>query len=89
MFEKTKKLWLTEPDIQREELAMITASTLVMVCDRDAIIIPEHTVELFRSIKGAQLSVIPGTTHFLLSEKPDVTNRVILDFLLADEKARK
>ena len=88
MFEKTKKLWLTEPDIQREELAMITASTLVMVCDRDAII-PEHTLELFRSIKGAQLSVIPGTTHFLLSEKPDVTNRVILDFLLADEKARK
>ncbi len=88
MFEKTKKLWLTEPDIQREELAMITASTLVMVCDRDAII-PEHTVELFRSIKGAQLSVIPGTTHFLLSEKPDVTNRVILDFLLAEEKARK
>lgn len=88
MFEKTKKLWLTEPDIQREELAMITASTLVMVCDRDAII-PEHTLELFRSIKGAQLSVIPGTTHFLLSEKPDVTNRVILDFLLAEEKARK
>jgi len=88
VFEKTKKLWLTEPDIQREELAMITASTLVMVCDRDAII-PEHTVELFRSIKGAQLSVIPGTTHFLLSEKPDVTNRVILDFLLAEEKARK
>ncbi len=67
---------------------MITASTLVMVCDRDAII-PEHTVELFRSIKGAQLSVIPGTTHFLLSEKPDVTNRVILDFLLAEKKARK
>jgi len=88
VFEKTKKLWLTEPDIQREELAMITASTLVMVCDRDAII-PEHTVELFRSIKGAQLSVIPGTTHFLLSEKPDVTNRVILDFLLAEKKARK
>jgi len=88
VFEKTKKLWLTEPDIQREELAMITASTLVMVCDRDAII-PEHTLELFRSIKGAQLSVIPGTTHFLLSEKPDVTNRVILDFLLAEEKARK
>ena len=88
MFEKTKKLWLTEPDIQKEELAMITASTLVMVCDRDAII-PEHTLELFRSIKGAQLSVIPGTTHFLLSEKPDVTNRVILDFLLAEEKARK
>src|SRR5207245_6154283 len=65
VFEKTKRLWLTEPDIQREELTKITAPTLVMVGDRDAGI-PEHTLELFRSIKGAQLCVIPETTHFLL-----------------------
>jgi pimeloyl-ACP methyl ester carboxylesterase len=87
VFEKTKKLWLTEPDIRREELAKITAPTLVMAGDRDAII-PEHTLELFRSIKGAQLSVIPGTTHFLLSEKPAAANRVILEFLLADTKRK-
>ncbi len=80
VFEKTKKLWLTEPDIQREELAKITAPTLVMVGDRDAVI-PEHTLELFRSIKGAQLCIIPGTTHFLLSEKPSLANRVLLEFL--------
>lgn len=85
VFEKTKKLWLTEPDIKKEELAMINAPTLLMVGDRDAIV-PEHTLELFRSIKGAQLCVIPGATHFLLSQKPALANRVILEFLASDPK---
>ena len=88
VFEKTKKLWLTEPDIKKEELAKITAPTLLIVGDRDAII-PEHTLELFRSIKGAQLCVIPGATHLLLSEKPAIANRVIFEFLASDSKARK
>jgi pimeloyl-ACP methyl ester carboxylesterase len=88
VFEKTKKLWLTEPNIAKEELAKITAPTLLMVGDRDATT-PEHTLELFRSIKGAQLSIIPGATHFLLSEKPTAANRVILEFLLADTKSNK
>jgi pimeloyl-ACP methyl ester carboxylesterase len=87
VFEKTKRLWLTEPDIQKDDLGKITAPTLVMAGDRDAII-PEHTLELFKSIKGAQLSVIPGATHFLLSEKPATANRVILEFLLADPKTK-
>ena len=51
VFEKTKKLWLTEPDIQREELAKITAPTLVMVGDRDAVV-PEHTLECSDRSKG-------------------------------------
>jgi pimeloyl-ACP methyl ester carboxylesterase len=88
VFEKTKKLWLTEPDMKREELARITAPTLVMVGDRDATI-PEHTLELFRSIKSAQLCVIPGATHLLLSEKPAIANRVILEFLTSDQTTRK
>jgi pimeloyl-ACP methyl ester carboxylesterase len=85
VFEKTRRMWLTEPNIQREELARITAPTLVMAGDRD-VILPEHTLELFKSIRNAQLCIIPGTTHFLLSEKPDATNRAILEFLLTNPK---
>ncbi len=59
-----------------------------MAADRDAII-PEHTLELFRVIKGVQLCTTPRTTHLLVSEKPNATNRVILEFLLADTKAKK
>jgi pimeloyl-ACP methyl ester carboxylesterase len=88
VFEKTKRLWLNEPNIAKEELAKIRAPTMVMAGDRDAIP-TEHTLEMFRSIKGAQLCIVPGTTHFLLSEKPDMVNRVIRDFLIAKEKPKK
>jgi pimeloyl-ACP methyl ester carboxylesterase len=87
VFEKTRKMWLNEPDIRKEELAKIGAPTLVMAGDRDEIS-PEHTLELFRSIKGAQLCIVPGTTHFLLSQKPVATNNTILEFLLAEEKSK-
>ncbi len=79
-FERTKRMWLTQPDISREDLAKIIAPTLVMAADHDAIPI-EHTVRLFQSIRGAQLCVVPGTTHFLLSERPQAVNSLIVDFL--------
>jgi pimeloyl-ACP methyl ester carboxylesterase len=88
VFEKTKRLWLNEPNITKEELAKISAPSMVMAGDRDAIPM-EHTLELFRSIKGAQLCIIPGTTHFLLSQKPDMVNTAILDFLTAKLKPNK
>jgi pimeloyl-ACP methyl ester carboxylesterase len=80
VFEKTKKLWLNEPNIATEELGKIRAPTMVMAADRDAIPLG-HTLELFRSIKGAQLCIVPGSTHFLLAEKPEATSRAILEFL--------
>jgi len=88
VLEKTKRLWLNEPNITTKDLAKINAPTMVMAGDRDAIP-QEHTLELFRSIKGAQLCIIPGTTHFLMSQKPDMVNRAILDFLIAKEKPKK
>jgi len=87
VFEKTMKMWLAEPKIQREELARITAPTLVMAGDRD-MIAPEHLLDLFRSIKDAQLCIVPGTSHELLAKKPEATNRVILEFLLTAEKPK-
>jgi len=88
VLEKTKRLWLNEPNITTKDLARISASTMVMAGDRDSIPI-EHTLELFRSIKGAQLCIIPCTTHFLMSQKPDMVNKAILDFLIAKEKPKE
>lgn len=81
VFEKTIRMWLHEPNISKEDLGRITAPTLIMAGDRDATV-HEHTLELFRSIKGAELCILPGTTHFLLSEKPAMANKIILEFLL-------
>jgi pimeloyl-ACP methyl ester carboxylesterase len=80
IFEKTKKLWLEQPNITINELGKISVPTLVMVGDKEMISI-EHTVQLYRSLKNAELCIVPDTTHFLLSEKPEITTRIILDFL--------
>ena len=84
VFKKTIRMWLNEPNISKEDLGKITAPTLVMAGDRDATV-HEHTLELFRSIRNAELCIIPGATHFLLSERPSMANKVMLDFLLKKE----
>ena len=87
VFEKTVRMWLNEPDIRKEDLTKIAVPTLVMAGDRESIP-QEHTLELFRSIKNSELCILPGSTHFLLSENPVAANRVISEFLLAGEKSK-
>jgi pimeloyl-ACP methyl ester carboxylesterase len=41
----------------------------------------EHTAEMFRSLPQAELAIVPGTSHGLLVEKPDLCNLLIEDFL--------
>lgn len=72
-----------QPAIKPEELAGIKTPTLVVSGDDDMITL-EHTVELYRTIPGSELAVVPGTSHALIFEKPDVVNRIVLDFLEKD-----
>jgi pimeloyl-ACP methyl ester carboxylesterase len=73
VWEKIKRLWLTEPQIS-------PAPTLVMAGQNDIMTL-EHTIELFRALPNGQLCILPGASHFLLHEKPDLVNRLITDFL--------
>ena len=82
VFEKVKRLWAEEPWIADEELAGIKAPTLVLAGDRD-IVTPAHTVALARTIPDAQLGIVPGTTHAVHEERPEVVNRLLLDFFAA------
>ena len=85
VLDKTKKLWLNEPNIKREELDGIKAPALIMAADKDSVPI-EHTIELFRAMKHGELCIIPGATHFLLTEKPDMVNGIILEYLGKNER---
>ncbi len=80
VFEKIMRMWKNEPKITLEDLGRIKAQTLVLVGDRDLMTL-EHSVELFRAIPGAQLCIVPGTTHGLIFEKPALVNQAILNFL--------
>lgn len=77
---KLIRLWTTEPTLTPSELATITAPTLVMAGDRDTIR-PDHTLRIAASIPGAQLCLVPGTTHGLIAERPALISTLLREFL--------
>ena len=47
----------------------------------DDLIKREHTDQLAKAIPGSHESIIPGATHSVPIEKPDIVNVKILNFL--------
>jgi pimeloyl-ACP methyl ester carboxylesterase len=80
VYQKFMELIRREPNISLEELARISAPTLVLVGDDDIVSL-EHTIAMFRAIPNSELAVIPGTSHAVPTEKPELLNRIVLDFL--------
>ncbi len=64
-------------------LEAITASTLVIWGDQDRTYPWCQTEQLWRSIRGASLSVIPGCAHAAHLEKPGLFNTLLGDFFAA------
>jgi pimeloyl-ACP methyl ester carboxylesterase len=83
VFRKSVELATRGPGIPPAELQRIGAPTLVVAGDDDLVSL-EHTSALFRAIPYAELAIVPGTSHLLTLEKPDVVNRLILEFLQND-----
>jgi pimeloyl-ACP methyl ester carboxylesterase len=86
VFERLHSTWRTEPRHELADLARITARTLILIGDHDIVTV-EHAAAMQRAIPGAQLAVLPGSDHFLLSVKPDLANSLILDFIGEAEEA--
>ncbi len=83
-FDKLKPNWLSQ-GVSLERLGDVQSPTLVLIGDDDAVT-PEHAAAMMRALpEGSQLGVVPGTSHGLPFEKPDLVNRLILDFLVAQQ----
>lgn len=87
VFEKIVPLWQGDPGVDLAELAGVHTPTLVLLGDDDFVSV-EHAAALQRALPSCQVGVVPGASHALPMEKPEVTNRLILDFL-ADEQTPK
>jgi len=66
------------------DLAAITASTLVLVGAEDRLIPPAHTLSLAQEIAGARTVSIPGLGHVGTLQDPQAVAREVLAFLRAD-----
>ncbi|HUY46343.1 MAG TPA: alpha/beta hydrolase [Streptosporangiaceae bacterium] len=69
-----------DPPLTRAALGAISSRTLLMAGDGDAVSL-DDTLALYNGIPDAELAVVPGTSHFLLQEKPALCNTIITDFL--------
>jgi pimeloyl-ACP methyl ester carboxylesterase len=81
--DKLARLHQVEPTLTEAELRKIACRTLLMFGDDDEVRL-EHAIALYRALPDAELAIIPGTSHGLLVEKPQLCNAVIVDFLTHD-----
>jgi pimeloyl-ACP methyl ester carboxylesterase len=65
-------------------LAKIISPTLVLWGDSDRAYLWPQPEKLWREIDGARLAVIPGCSHAVHLEKPNLFNAVLQDFLDED-----
>jgi pimeloyl-ACP methyl ester carboxylesterase len=77
---KLMTMWQSEPQIAPASLAAITAPTLVLAGQHDSIR-TDHTLEIARSVPGAQLAIVPGAGHMVMEERPAVVNLLLGEFL--------
>jgi pimeloyl-ACP methyl ester carboxylesterase len=68
VLERLKPMWIAEPGFTHAEMQGIEVPTLIIIGDRD-IVTPEHAVEMFRSIPGAQLCVVPHAGHGVMPKE--------------------
>jgi len=59
---------------------------LVSVAADDILVPPRFSREIAARIPGATLHVVPGAAHGYFLERPDVFNRLSLDFIARHSK---
>lgn len=74
--------------ITTDDLAGVRQRVLVVAADDD-ILDAVHTLSLFRALPRGELAVVPGTSHGLLQEKPELVTRIVRDFLTQDPWTRR
>jgi len=77
---KVTEMMLCEPNIAADDLARITAPTLLIGGDRDVVRI-EHFLEMYQAIPGSQLCILPGAPHEIPTEEPQRAFELTARFL--------
>ena len=74
------EMWSSEPSIDPASLATVPVRSLIMAGDHDMVTI-DHTREIADGIPGAQLCIVPGASHMLVRERPQLLGLILQEFL--------
>jgi pimeloyl-ACP methyl ester carboxylesterase len=77
---KMHEIWKVEPNIDISDITQISVPTLVMAGDDD-VVKHSHSIELYEALPLGQLAIVPGTSHGLVKERPEIVTTLIKSFL--------
>jgi len=86
--ERVKKMWLTQPNTTKADLGKIKSPALIIAGDHDMIPTKE-TVEIFESTPGAQLWIVPNSTHFVPQARAALFNETVGAFFREASPAKE
>ena len=78
--EKFLAMATTEPTLTPDDLARLAQPTLVLVGDDDLVRL-DHTVALYDALPAGRLCVVPGASHAVVIERPQLVASTIREFL--------
>jgi pimeloyl-ACP methyl ester carboxylesterase len=76
-----RTMWTTEPVYTAEQLAAITAPTLIVLGDHDEIVRRDHAEQLARLIPHGTFLLLRDASHFAMWQAPADFNAALLGFL--------
>jgi pimeloyl-ACP methyl ester carboxylesterase len=73
---------LSEAASFEHKLGRVTAPTLILFGEHDAVVPPGNAELLAARLPNARVEILPNAGHFFPFEVPEAANRAIIDFLL-------
>lgn len=74
-------MWASQPDWSDDQLRAVRGRIMIADGDHDEAITRSHTEYLARTIPGAQLLILPGSSHFAFLQRPGQFNAAVRKFL--------
>jgi pimeloyl-ACP methyl ester carboxylesterase len=85
--EKSMTMYRSQPTWSADDLRVIQTPTLVVAGDDDLTPL-SHTCSLYEALPQGQLAIVPGTSHAVGWEKPELLGSLITSFLANPEPHR-
>jgi pimeloyl-ACP methyl ester carboxylesterase len=79
--EAVGEMMKTQPNYSARDMADIHTPVAIVQSEHDEFIRPEHAEYLARSIRGSELILLPGVSHFAPLQRPEQFNSVMCAFL--------
>lgn len=83
------EMWMdNKPNFSKAEMSQIKAPALVMSGQYDNFGNLEQTIDIHNAIEGSELCIVPGAAHPVMTQRPEISALITLDFLRRQRKKR-